>query len=235
MPRFRCCLEIATGNLKTSARIVCIVSKIRVLFLLIACCVPPLNTYASWYVGGSIMLHPFPYDPIRSNYIKLGTSKLGIIANGISINGGYKFGINNFITASELDIGSFSDADGNVKYQGIKHYVSASYYLAIKQRLGFHVKPNFIVYGLLGLSQNSIGDRLYPTAKYFNKKQVSFLYGGGLEYCTKRDSKIGLFAEWFYFTPTNMTLYSGGSKPASAYSLSTYGAILKFGMRYYFD
>lgn len=213
----------------------CIVSKIRVLFLLIACCVFPLNTYANWYVGGSALLHPFPYYPIPSNYIKPGTSKLSVLANGISINAGYKFCMTHYLLASEFDIGSFSDADGNVIYQGLKHYVSASYYLALKQKLGFQVKPNFMVYGLLGLSQNSIGDRIYSTAQYFNKKQLSFLYGGGLEYYTKRDSKIALFAEWFYFTPTSITLYSGGAKPPSAYSLSTYGAVLQFGMRYYFD
>lgn len=235
MPRFQCCLKIATGNLKTSPKIICIVSKIRVLFLFIGCCVPPLTTYASCYVGGSILLHAFPYRPISSNYIKLGTSRLSVLANGISINAGYKLCMNNYILASELDVGSFSDGDGVVIYQGLKHYVSASYYLAIKGKLGFHVKPNFMVYGLLGLNQNSIGDRVYSTAKYFNKKQVSFIYGGGLEYYTKRDSRIALFAEWFYFTPTSMTLYSGGAKPPPAYSLSTYGAILQFGMRYYFD
>lgn len=206
-----------------------------VLFLLIVCCVSPINTYAGWYVGGSVLLHPVPYHPIGSNYIKLGTSKLEVLSNGISINAGYKFCLHNYVLASEFDIGSFSDADGDITYQGLKHYISASYYLAIKQKLGFHVKPNFMVYGLLGFSQNSIGDRVYSTAEYFNKKQLSFLYGGGLEYYTKRDNKIALFAESFYFTPTNMTLYSGGAKPPSGYSLSAYGVILQFGMRYYFD
>ncbi len=227
--------KIVTSNLKISPKIICIIFNIRVLFLLIVCCVFPLNTYASLYAGGSILLHPFPYHPIPYNYIKLNSSKLSVLANGISINVGYKFRMNNYVLASELDIGTFSDSDGDVFYQGLKHYVSASYYMAIKQKLGFYVKPYFMVYGLLGLSQNSIGDRIFSTAEYFNKKQVSFIYGGGLEYYTKRDSKIALFAEWFYFTPTNMTLYSGGAKPPPAYSLSTHGGILQFGMRYYFD
>ena len=211
-----------------------IVIKIRFLFLLIACCVAPLNTYASWYAGGSILLHPVPYHPFSTNNIKVGTSSLDVLGNGISINAGYKFNMNNIVLVSELDIGTFMDADGDVYYQGLEHFVSASYYVAIKQKLGFYVRPNFIAYGLLGLSQNSIGDRVYSTAEYYNKKQISFLYGGGLEYYTKRDSKIALFVESFYFTPTNMTLYSGGSKPPSEYSLSTSGIVLQFGMRYYF-
>lgn len=235
MLKFQCYLKTATERFKTSPKIVCVVSKSSVLFLLIVSYVAPLNTYASWYVGGSILLHPLPYHPISSNYIKLASSRLSVLANGISINAGYKFCMNRYILASEFDIGSFSDADGNVIYQGFEHYVCASYYLALKQKLGFYVKPNFMVYGLLGLSQNSIGDRIYKTAQYFNKKQLSFLFGGGLEYYTKRDSKIALFGEWFYFTPTRMNLYSGGAKPPSRYSLSTYGGILQFGIRYYFD
>ena len=183
-----------------------------------------------------MLLHPFPYHPIPSNKIKLGSSKLNILANGISINAGYKFRMNNnFMLASEFEIGGFSDADGDIIYKGITHFVSASYYLALKQKLGFYVKPNLMIYGLLGLSQNSIGDRVYSTTEYFNKKQVSFLYGGGLEYYTERDRNIGLFAELFYFTPTNMTLYSGGAEPSPAYSLSTNGAVLQFGLRYYFN
>lgn len=229
-------MKIATGNLKTPTKIICIVSKIRVLFLFIACYVSPLNTYADWYAGGSIMLHPFPYRPVPSNYIKLGTSKLEVLANGISLNAGYRFCVmKNYILASEFDIGAFSDADGDLRYQGLKHFLSASYYLGIKQKLGFHVNPNLVVYGLLGLSQNSIGDRIYVKVEYFNKKQISFLFGGGLEYYTKRDPKIALFAEYFYFTPTSMTSYSGGAKPPTAYSLSTYGGVLQLGMRYYFD
>lgn len=216
---------MATRNLNTS---------FKILFLLTACCVLPLKTYASWYAGGSILLHPFPYRPIESNYIKLGSSKLKVLANGISINAGYKFCFNRYALATEVDIGSFSDGDGNIYYQDIKHYVSATYYLALKQKFGFYINPNFMLYGLLGLSENSIGDRVYSTGKYYNKKQVSFLPGLGLEYYTKRDNKLALFAEWFYYTPTNMTSYSGGAKPPS-YSLSTYGQVLQLGMRYYFD
>lgn len=208
-------------------------TKIRVLLLLITCSLPTLNTYASWYVGGSVLLHLFPYHNIRTNYIKLGTSKLNVLANGISINAGYRFCMNKYILASELDVGAFSDADGDITYHDLLHYVSASYYLAIKQKLGFLVKPNFMIYGLLGLSQNSIGDRIYSTTDYFNKKQISFLFGGGLEYYTKRESKIALFAEAFYFTPTNIASYSGGAKPPSGYSLAAYGTIFQFGMRYY--
>lgn len=219
-------LKIATKNWKPY--------KIKVL-LLIVFCLSPLNTRASWYSGGSILLHPIPYNTMDSNYIKLGSSKLNVLANGISINIGYKFNFNKYMTASEFDIGGFSDADGNVVYQDVKHYVSASYYMAIKQKLGFHFTPNFVGYGLLGLSENSIGDRVYSTAQYFNKKQLSFLYGGGLEYYTKRDNKIALFAEFIYFTPSNATLYSGGANASTAYSLSTYGIIPQFGMRYYFD
>lgn len=137
--------------------------------------------------------------------------------------------------ATELDIGGFSDADGNVIYQNVKHYVSASYYMAIKQKFGIHITPNFVGYGLLGLSENSIGDRVYSTEQYFNRKQLSFLYGGGIEYYTKRDNKVALYAEFIYFTPTNKTLYSGGANASTAYSLSTYGIIPQFGMRYYFD
>lgn len=235
MLKFQCCLKTTSGNLKTSSKHNSTVSKISALFLLIACSLFPLNTYASLYVGGSILLHPFPYHPIPSNYIKLGTSKVSTLANGISINIGYKFCINNYILASEFDVGNFSDADGNIFYQDIEHYVSASYYLAIKQKFGFYVKNNFMLYALLGLSQNSIGDRVYITANYYNKKQLSVLYGAGFEYYTKRDNKIAVFAEWFYFTPTNKTLYSGGAKPPTAYSLSAYGAIFQFGVRYYFD
>lgn len=235
MPRFQCSLKSATGNLKTTPKIVCVVSNVKVLFLILASCAPPLDAYAGWYAGGSILLHPFPYRPVQSNYIKLGSSKLHVLGNGISINAGYKFCLNRYALASEFDIGSFSDSDGNIIYRGLKHYVSASYYLALKQKFGYHIRPDFMLYGLLGLSQNSIGDRIYSTAEYFNKKQVSFLYGGGLEYYTKRDWKISVFAEWYYFTPTNMTLYSGGAKPPSAYSLSTAGGVLQFGMRYYFD
>lgn len=234
MPRFLGGSEIASHNFKISPKKDWFVIKSRALFFLIVSCGASLNAHASWYVGGSILIHPFPYHTISSNYIKIGTSKQGVLANGISINAGYQFNINKYLLASEFDIGSFSDADGNVIYQDLKHYVSASYYMAIKQKLGFWIKPNFIIYGLIGLSQNSIGDRIYSTAEYFNKKQVSFLYGAGLEYYTKRDNKVALFAEWFYFTPTNMTLYSGGAKPPS-YSLSTYGGILQFGMRYYFE
>lgn len=195
----------------------------------------PLTAQASWYVGGSILLHPFPYHNIPSNYIKLGSSKLKILANGISLDAGYKFDIRNYLLATEFDVGSFSDADGNVFYQDVKHYVSASYYLALKQKFGVYLKPNLDLYGVLGFSQNSVGDRIYSTAEYFNKKQISFLYGLGLEYYTKRDSKMALFAEWFYFTPTNMTLYSGGAKPPSGYSLSTCGEVFQLGMRYYID
>lgn len=235
MQRFQCCFKIASGNLKHPTNIIFIVCKIRDLFLFMTCCVSPLNTYASWYVGGSVLLHPFPYHTISSNYIKLGSSRVGVLANGISINTGYKFCIKNYLLASELDVGYFSDSDGNVMYKGLKHYVSAAYYLAIKQKFGVYVNPNFSLYGLLGLSQNSIGDRIYSTEQYFNKKQISILYGAGLEYYTMRDRKIALFAESFYFTPTNKTLYSGGAKPPSGYSLSTYGVILQLGMRYYFD
>lgn len=224
---FRYCLKIATKNWNPY--------KINMLFLLIIFCVSPLNSHAGWYSGGSILLHPIPYHPMDSNYIKLGSSKLNVLANGISINAGYKFCLNKYILAPEFDIGGFSDADGNIVYQGVKHYVSASYYMAIKQKFGFHVTPNFVGYGLLGLSENSIGDRIYSTTQYFNKKQLSFLYGGGIEYYTKRDNKIALFAEIIYFTPTNMTLYSGGAKASTAYSLSEYGIIPQFGMRYYFD
>lgn len=224
-----------TRFLKTSPKIIYAFSIMRALFLLIACGTYPLNSYASWYAGGSIMLQPFPYHTIPTNYIKLGTSKVNDLANGISINGGYKFCIKKYVLASELDIGGFPDADGNLTYLGIQHYVSASYYIAIKQKFGYHIKPDFMLYGLLGLSQNSIGDRIYSTAEYFNRKQISFLYGGGLEYYTKRDSKIAIFAEWFYFTPTHMSFYSGGAKAPSGYTLSTYGGLLQFGMRYYFD
>lgn len=236
MPRMQCCFKMTTGNLQSSSKIVRVVPKIIILcWLAIVCYALPFNACASWYVGGSILLHPFPYHPIPSNSIKLGSSKLNVLANGISINGGYQFRINNYMLASELDIGGFSDADGDIMYQGIKHYVNAAYYLALKQKLGFYIKTNFMLYGLLGLSQNSIGDRIYSTTEYFNKKQVSFLYGGGLEYYTKRDRNIALFAECFYFIPTSMTLYSGGAKPSSAYSLSANGAILQFGLRYYFN
>lgn len=235
MPSLQLFLKIAQGILTTASKTIYNIPTVRILFLFLASCTSPLNAYASWYAGGTILLHPFPYHPIKSNYIKLGTSKLNVLANGIAVNAGYKFCVANYMLASEFDIGSFSDADGNLTYQDLKHYVSASYYLALKQKLGFYIKPNFVMYGLLGVSQNSIGDRVYLTEEYFNKKQVSFLYGGGLEYYTKRDSKIGLFAEWFYYTPTNMTSYSGGAKPPTGYSLSTRGGILQFGMRYYFD
>jgi hypothetical protein len=209
--------------------------KIKGLIGLIIFCMSPVNIYASWYTGGAILLHPIPYHNINSNYIKLGSSKLNVLANGIAINGGYKFCLNKYMLASELDIGGFSDADGNIVYQDVKHYVSASYYMAIKQKFGFHLTPNFVGYGLLGLSENSIGDRVYSTGQYFNRKQLSFLYGGGIEYYTKRDNKVGLFVEGIYFTPTNKTLYSGGANASTAYSLSAYGIIPQFGMRYYFD
>jgi len=208
--------------------------KIEVLFCLMVFCTP-LNTHASWYAGGSILLHPLPYHTANSNYIKLGSSKLNVLANGISINGGYKFNLNKYMLATEFDIGGFSDADGNIIYQDVKHYVSASYYMALKQKFGLHVTPNIIGYGLLGLSENSIGDRVYITAQYYNRKQISFLYGGGLEYYTKRDNKVALYAEFIFFTPTNKTLYSGGADTSNDYSLSTYGIIPQFGMRYYFD
>lgn len=198
-------------------------------------CVSQLNIYAGWYTGGAILLHPIPYHTMDSNYIKLGSSKLNVLANGISVNGGYKFHLNKYMLATELDIGGFSDADGNIVYQNVKHYVSASYYMAIKQKLGFYLTPNFVGYGLLGFSENSIGDRVYSTEQYFNKKQLSFLYGGGIEYYTKRDYKIGLYAEFIYFTPTSKALYSGGANAPEAYSLSVYGIIPQFGMRYYFD
>jgi opacity protein-like surface antigen len=143
--------------------------------------------------------------------------------------------MNNYVMVSEIDVGSFFDADGNVTYRGLKHYVNATYYLAVKQKIGFHIKPNFMVYGLLGLSQNSIGDRIYETAEYFNKKQISYLYGGGLEYYPKQNNKFALFSELFYFTPTNKTLYSGGAKSPSMYALSVHGSVFQVGMRYYFD
>lgn len=228
-PRFQFRSKAIAKNLKTSSKIICIISKVSVLFLLIAC---SLNTYASWYAGGSILLHPLPYRPITSNYIQVGSSRTSVLANGISINAGYKFLLTKYILASELDIGAFSDADGDLYYRRLEHYVSASYYLALKQKLGMPIKSNYLLYGLLGLSQNSVGDRVYSTATYYNRKQVSLLFGGGLEYYTQRNRQIALFAEWFYFTPTSMTLYSGGAKPPK-YSLSTYGAILELGMRYY--
>lgn len=107
--------------------------------------------------------------------------------------------------------------------------------MALKQKIGLNLSPNFTAYGLLGLSENSIGDRVYSTAQYYNRKQVSVLYGAGLEYFTKRDTKVALYAEFIYFTPTNMTFYSGGADTPKGYSLSTYGIIPQFGMRYYFD
>ncbi len=207
----------------------------RIILLLIVFCVLPFRIYASWYTGGAVLLHPLPYHTVDSNYIKLGSSKLNVLANGIAINAGYKFCLNKYMLASEFDIGGFSDADGNIVYQKVKHFVSASYYMALKQKFGFHLTPHFVGYGLLGLSENSIGDRIYSTAQYFNRKQLSFLYGGGMEYYTKRDNKVALFAEFIYFTPTHMTLYSGGANSSNAYSLSVYGLIPQFGMRYYFD
>lgn len=237
MPKFQSCFRTATRNSKTSPNIICIISKIRfrVLLLLIVSCEYPLNTYASWYAGGSILLHPFPYRPIQSNFIKLGTSRLSVLSNGIGINAGYKFCLNNYVLASEFDIGSFSDSDGTIIYRGSTHYLSASYYLALKQKLGFFIGQDFMVYGLLGLGQNSIGDREYSTGKYHNRKQISILYGGGLEYHPLCDNKIALFAEGFYFSPTSLSSYSGGAKPPRNYSLSAYGAVLQFGLRYYFD
>ncbi len=232
MPRFHC-LKIYIKNLKTTQTIVGIAAKHSILFLLIACYALPVDAYASWYGGASILLHPFPYSPIHSNYIKLGSSRSTTLANGISINAGYKFPMNRYMLASEFDIGYFSDADGNITYQGLMHYVSASYYMALKQKFGFQINHDFLIYGLLGLSQNSIGDRVYSTTDYYNKKQLSVLFGGGLEYYTKRDNRIALFAECFYFTPTHMTSYSGGAEPPSGYSLSTYGAVLQLGLRYY--
>lgn len=235
MPRFRCCLNNAIRYLKTSPKIVSIVSKTSVLFLLIAWSLSPLTTYASWYVGGSILLHPLPYRPFQTNYIKLGTSRVSLLANGISLNTGYKFCLRRLILATEFDIGSFSDADGELIYQNLEHYVSATYYFALKQKFGYPIRFNFMGYGLLGLSQNSIGDRIYFFGKYYNKKQVSYLYGAGLEYYTLRDCRIALFVEGFYFAPTRWTSYSGGARPPSTYSLSTRGVVLQFGMRYYFD
>ncbi len=221
---FQRCLKIAIK--------ICKSYKIIVLLF----CLSPLNTRAGWYTGGAILLHPLPYKTVDSNHIKLGSSKLNVLANGIAIHGGYKFYLNNkYMLASEFDIGGFSDADGNVEYRGVKHFVSASYYMAIKQKLGFHITPNFVGYGLLGFSENSIGDRIYSTTEYFNKKQLSFLYGGGIEYYTKRDNKVALFIEGIYFTPTNNTLYSGGANASKEYSLSVSGIIPQFGMRYYFD
>lgn len=235
MPRFQSCFKTLTGKFKTSPNFRDIIPKVSALCLLIACCELPLNTYASWYAGGSLLLHPLPYRPFQSNYITLGTSRVSVLSNGISLNGGYKFCIDHYMLASEFDIGSFSDGDGVLVYKDIKHYMSASYYVALKQKLGFFVMDNFAIYGLLGLSQNSIGDRVYSTGHYYNRKQVSILYGGGLEYYTERDSKIALFAESFYFTPTSMNSSSGGAHPPRGYSLSTYGVVLQFGMRYYFD
>jgi hypothetical protein len=207
--------------------------KVIALMSLIIFCVFP-NSYANWYTGGSLLIQPLPYFPAKSNYIKLGSSKSHVLANGISINAGYKYFINKYILASEFDIGGFSDGDGNIYYQDVKHFVSASYYMAIKQKLGVHITPNVVGYGLLGFSENSIGDRDFATTLYFNKKQLSFLYGGGVEYYTKRDNKVALFAEFTYYTPTGMTLYSGGAKASTTYSMSTYGIIPQFGMRYYF-
>lgn len=204
----------------------------RLTFIL-GCCVLPLNSYAEFYAGGSILLHPFPYHNLPYYNIKLGSSKLNVLANGISINVGYKICFHRYALATELDTGNFSDADGEIKFNNIEHYVSASYYLALKQKFGVYLNHNFLIFGTIGLSQNSIGDRVYITAKYYNKKQLSALYGLGIEYYTMRYKNLALFAEWFYFTPTNKTLYSGGAKPPG-YSLSTAGGVLQFGMRYYF-
>lgn len=60
------------------------------------------NTQASWYTGGAILLHPLPYHTVNSNYIKLGSSKLNVIANGIAINGGYKANRNKYMFATSL-------------------------------------------------------------------------------------------------------------------------------------
>jgi len=218
-----------------SYKIISIVAKIRAIFLFTATFLFPLCAFAGAYVGGSFLVQPVPYHPFSTNYIKLGSSKLYELANGISLNAGYRFQINKYSLASEIDLGTFTDADGNLTYAALKHYVSASYYLALKEKFGFYVVPNSMLYGLLGLSENSIGDRIFSTAAYFNKKQISFIYGAGLEYYTQRDSKVALFVEGFYFTPTNMTLYSGGAKPPSAYTLSTGGLVLQLGMRYYFE
>lgn len=232
---FLCYLKIATRNCKTPPNTAGITCKISVLFLFMAGYLHPVITHASWYTGGSVLLHLFPYRSLHTNYITLGSSRTDVLSNGISINAGYKFCLCQFVLASELDVGAFSDADGDVDYKGLEHYVSASYYLALKQKFGYHIRPNWMPYALIGLSQNSIGDRVYSTAQYYNKKQISFLAGLGLEYYTMRDDKVALFAEWFYFTPTGMTLYSGGAKTPSRYSISTYGAVLELGMRYYFD
>jgi hypothetical protein len=183
-----------------------------------------------------LLIHPIPYYPLNSNSIKLGTSKVNVLANGVSLSGGYQFRLKNvYMLATEFDIGAFSDSDGDLTYQGLKHFVSASYYMALKQKFGYFVKPNLMLYGMLGLSQNSIGDRVYTTVQYFNKKQVSVLFGGGVEYYVKRYPNIALFGEYFYFTPTGMTTYSGGARPPTAYSLSANGGVLELGLRYYFN
>lgn len=201
---------------------------------------PQLNTYANWYLGGSnlnLANHFFP------GYIKLGSSEMHYTTNGISLNAGYKLNLNKYLMAFEFDVGSFFDADGNVDYLGVKHYLNSTYYLAIKQRFGLHINPNvtvcgiqphFGLYGILGLSLNSIGDRVYNTDEYFNKKQVSYLYGGGLEYYSWRFKNLSLFTELFYMSPTSKTLYSGGASPPSMYSLSVREAVFQLGMRYYF-
>ena len=208
-----------------------VVSRLRVLFCIIAFFLPVSSTYASLYVGGSVLNivnHLFP------TYLTLGSETLRYTTNGISLNAGYRLRMKNFVLASEFDVGSFFDADSNIIYKGRKHYVNATYYLAIKGKLGFYVKPKFMVYGLLGLSQNSIGDRIFESHD-FNTKQISLLYGGGLEFYPLRDSRVAFFPEFFYFTPTSMTSYTGGAGPSSEYSTSLRGAILQLGTRYYFD
>lgn len=218
-------MSLLKSNSKSS------VGFFKILFCLVAICIPQLNTYASWYVGGASLNFANHFFP---SYVKLGSSELHYTTNGISLDGGYKFRLNKYLMAFEFDCGSFVDADGDIKYLGVKHYVNASYYLAIKQRLGFHVKPNLALYGILGLSVNSIGDRTYTTEEYSNKKQISYLYGGGLEYYSWRFKNLSLFSELFYFNPTNKTLYSGGATPPM-YSLSVHGSVFQLGMRYYFD
>lgn len=215
--------------------------RFRIFFCFVAFCMPQLNIYAGWYLGGANLNLANHYFP---GYVKLGSSEMHYTTNGISLDGGYKFRWNNFLIASEFDVGSFFDADGNVNYLGCKHYVNSTYYLALKQKLGLHIKPNFTVcgiqphfavYGILGLSLNSIGDRVYTTDDYFNKKQISYLYGGGLEYYSFRFRNLSLFSELFYFTPTSKTLYSGGANVPHKYSLSVRGSVFQLGMRYYFD
>lgn len=192
----------------------------------------PINvSYASLYVGGSILNIVNHYFP---TYLKLGSSELSYTTNGISLNLGYKFRKDNIVLAPEFDVGSFFDADGNLFYKNNLHYVNSTYYLAIKGKAGVQIKPSFMVYGLLGLSQNSIGDKAFES-RDFNVKQVSMLFGGGFEYYPKRDSRIAYYPEIYYFIPTRMNLSSGGSGPASDYTMSLRGTILQLGVRYHFD